>query len=194
MKTDNLPKKTNEKDEYSRSDALKVMALPPPEPLRSQALELKEALSQEDRKEIQRTCKCIIESLSIAYDVDMPGLKVLSVRPREVTDKWVFQTFGDYDFETALIRLWMRTAVQKKVTSYGTLLSTLCHEYCHHLDVVKFELPNTFHTRGFYERAGLLYHHAQGTPVRQIVWIPQSGGTFAVDWAKTMNSSPLVRA
>lgn len=193
MKTDNLPKKASEKEEYARSDAMKTMTLPPDEPLRSQALELKQALAQEDRREILRTCKCIVDSLTIAYRVAKPGLKVLSVRPREVTDQWVFQTFGDYDFESALIRLWMRTAVQKKVTSYGTLLSTLCHEFCHHLDVVKFDLPNTFHTRGFYERAGLLYHQAQGSPVRQIVWIPQSGGTFSVDWAKTMNSSALTR-
>jgi hypothetical protein len=26
----------------------------------------------------------------------------------------------------------MRTAVRQEVTSYGTFLSTLCHEFCHH--------------------------------------------------------------
>jgi hypothetical protein len=30
--------------------------------------------------------------------------------------------------ETMLIRLWMRTTVRKQVTSFGTFLSTLCHE------------------------------------------------------------------
>ena len=33
-----------------------------------------------------------------------------------------------------LIRVWMRTAVRKGVTSRGTFLTTLCHEFCHHLD------------------------------------------------------------
>jgi hypothetical protein len=42
--------------------------------------------------------------------------------------------FGDYDPETSVIRVWMRTAVRKEVTSFGTFLSTLCHEFCHHLD------------------------------------------------------------
>lgn len=36
--------------------------------------------------------------------------------------------------DTMLIRVWMRTAVRKDVTSFGTFLSTLCHEFCHHLD------------------------------------------------------------
>ncbi|HMY02596.1 MAG TPA: hypothetical protein PKA48_04550, partial [Candidatus Obscuribacter sp.] len=91
-----------------------------------------------------------------------------------------------YDFETTLIRLWMRTARLKKVTAYGTFLSTLCHELCHHLDVVHLELPHTYHTRGFYERAALLYHHARNTPVRKIVWTELDDGTFEVNWAETM--------
>ncbi len=32
----------------------------------------------------------------------------------------------------------MRTAVRKHITSPGTFLSTLCHEFCHHLDYEKF--------------------------------------------------------
>lgn len=188
MKTDTIPKKLSEKDEYSQSDAIRTILLPPEEPVRSQAVMLKEALALDDRSKVLKACKGIVDSLSSAYSVKTPPLKVLSVRPKEVTDNWVFETFGDYDFETSLIRLWMRTAVQKKTTSYGTLLSTLCHEFCHHLDVVAFHLPNTFHTRGFYERAGLLYHHVQNSPVRRIFWVQQAGGTFAVDWARTMRA------
>ncbi len=45
-----------------------------------------------------------------------------------------------------LIRLWMRTAVRKEVTSFGTFLNTLCHEFCHHLDFHRFGFP----TRGIH--------------------------------------------
>jgi hypothetical protein len=83
----------------------------------------------------------------------------------------------------------MRTAVREKATSFGTLLSTLCHEICHHLDVVLMNLPNTFHTRGFYERAGLLYHHIKGTPMRPLVWDKQKNGTFRINWPATMRGS-----
>ena len=43
----------------------------------------------------------------------------------------------------------MRTAVRKEVTSFGTFVSTLCHEFCHHLDFQKFGFPDSWHTRGF---------------------------------------------
>jgi hypothetical protein len=44
------------------------------------------------------------------------------------------ELFGDYDPEISMIRVWMWTAVRKEVTSLGTFLRTLCHEFCHHLD------------------------------------------------------------
>jgi hypothetical protein len=61
-----------------------------------------------------------------------------------------------------LIRLWMRTAVRKEITFFGTFLSTLCHEFCHHLDFQRLRFPDSWHTRGFYERTATLYHHARG--------------------------------
>src|SRR5260370_31381641 len=68
------------------------------------------------------------------------------------------------------IRVWMRTAVKKDITSFGTFLSTLCHEYCHHLDFEHFKFPDSWHTRGFYERAAALYHYARGTPPKRLHW------------------------
>jgi len=59
------------------------------------------------------------------------------------------ELFGDYNPETMLIRVWMRTAVRKQVTSFGTFLSTLCHELCHHLDYQRFGFRDSWHTRGF---------------------------------------------
>jgi hypothetical protein len=41
------------------------------------------------------------------------------------------ELFGNYDLETNLIRIWMRTAIRKQVTSFSTLLSTLWYEFCH---------------------------------------------------------------
>jgi hypothetical protein len=113
----------------------------------------------------------------------------LGVRPHKVdknTGSCVYEKFGDYTFATTRIRLWMRTAIQERVTSYGCLLSTLTHELCHHLDCVRLGFPNTPHTRGFYERAALLYHEAKGTPLRPLVWKKMSNGTYRIDWGSTM--------
>lgn len=193
MHTDKVPKKEETKQEYFRSDAMRVIDLPPMEPAHEHALLLKQGLANDSVKEVQAAGVAILAALAKAYNVKPPILKVLASRPRKVTENWVYETFGDYDPETTKIRLWMRTAVQKKATSYGTLLATLVHEFCHHLDMVSLEFPNTFHTRGFYERTALIYHHIQGTPVRRIVWSRQSDGTFMVDWPATMRGQAARR-
>jgi hypothetical protein len=171
---------------------MRSVTLPPAEPARSQALKIKAALANDNQKELQAACKELLDTLAEAYKVKSPTIKILASRPLKTTDNWVEETFGDYDPEKAHIRLWMRTAVQKKATSYGTFLATLCHEFCHHLDMVSLGLPETFHTRGFYERTALLYHHIQNTPVRRIVWQAFNDGTYRVDWAATMRAPAVV--
>jgi predicted metalloprotease with PDZ domain len=84
-----------------------------------------------------------------------------------------------------LIRVWMRTAVRKQVTSFGTFLSTLCHEFCHHLDSKRLGFPDSPHTRGFFERAAALYHHARGTPVKRLFWAPMAGHRWRINWQRT---------
>jgi hypothetical protein len=88
-----------------------------------------------------------------------------------------------------LIRVWMRTAVRKEVTSFGTFLSTLCHEFCHHLDFKKFGFVDSWDTLGFYERAGVLYHYARGTPLKRLFWVPLAGGRWRIDWQRTNRSA-----
>ncbi len=99
--------------------------------------------------------------------------------------RWTTELFGDYNPTTKLIRLWMRTAVRKEITSFGTFLSTLCHKFCHHLDYEHFGFADSWHTRGFYERAAILYHHARGTPPKRLFWVPIGGGRWRIDWPKT---------
>jgi hypothetical protein len=60
-----------------------------------------------------------------------------------------------------LMSVWMRTAVHKQVTSFGTFLSTLCHEFCHHLVYERFRFQDSWHTRGFYERTAALTTHEE---------------------------------
>ena len=95
------------------------------------------------------------------------------------------ELFGDYDPKTMLIRAWMKTAVRKQVTSFGTFLSTLCHEFCHHLDYQCFGYRDTWHTRGFYERTAALYHNARGTPAKQLFWIKMPNGPWRIDRQRT---------
>ena len=117
--------------------------------------------------------------------MENPTLRVLSARPIRVREGgWASELFGDYYPETKVIRVWMRTAVRKQVTSFGTFFSTLCHEFCHHLDRHHHGFPGTPHTRGFYERAGALYHHALETPRKALFWMKRSDGRQEIDWRR----------
>lgn len=139
------------------------------------------------QRDVERACTAMVGHMAEAFGVKTPTVAVLGVRPHRTNGHvCVYEKFGDYDLQTAHIRLWMRTAMRHKVTSYGTLLSTLCHEVCHHLDVVSFGFADTPHTRGFYERAAALYHHTRGTPARRLVWVPMARGLYRIDWGKTM--------
>jgi hypothetical protein len=82
----------------------------------------------------------------------------------------------------------MRTAIRKQVTSFGTFLNTLCHEFCHHLDCQQL-FRDSWHTRGFYERTALLYHHARGTPMKPLFWVKISGERWRIDWPRTNRGS-----
>ena len=191
MITDKPPRKAAFKEEYMRSAAMGTIKLPPEARLRQCARQLEEAMLQEDRRKIELACNALAAVVSASFKTKAPTVRVLGVRPLEEDGDLVDETFGDYNFKTAEIRLWMRTAVLEKITSFGSLLSTLCHELCHHLDVVELGLPHTYHTTGFYERAGVLYHHVRGTPVRPLIWDKQVDGTFKINWPQTMRGAKL---
>ena len=186
MNTDSVPRAKALKEEYLRSDTMRTIELPSPEPVRTQARQLEIALAEENRRQVQQSANAIAKIFAATIQIPVSPIKVLGVRPREVTETSVSETYGDYDTGEMRIRLWMRTAVLQKPSAFGTLLSTLCHELCHHLDCVHLDLPNTYHTRGFYERAGLLYHHIRNTPVRPLVWTKQAGGRYSINWPATM--------
>jgi hypothetical protein len=135
---------------------------------------------------VRQACEEFLSLASSFYKVRQPGIRVLAARPLRVREGGSsIELFGDYSPETMLIRLWMRTAIRKQVTSFGTFLSTLCHEFCHHLDCQRFGFPESSHTRGFYERTAALYHHARGTPMKRLFWVRMPGERWRIDWPRT---------
>ena len=97
---------------------------------------------------------------------------------------WASELFGDYAPQTMQMRIWTRTAVRKQMTSFGTFFSTLCHEFCHHLDCRKLGFKSSPHTRGFYERTAALYHHSRGTPRKPLVWVRAPRERWRIDWSQ----------
>ena len=187
MVTDPLPRTAGGRRQYEASDARPSLDLPPAEPLQAATRALGEALAAEDRAAVKRAGQAILGTLAGFYGTSVPKLKVLGMRPLKVWEgALAYELFGDYTPSTEVIRVWMRTAVLGKVTSHRGLLNTLLHEYCHHLDVHRLELPDTPHTRGFFARVDDLYHLALATlPAqrRPLVWI-RRGGVWQIDWRR----------
>ena len=186
MLTDRKPRKRALLADFINSDEGRALGLPPDDRLQMLSVSLEAALKTGAIPPVRLLCEKFLTIAADFYKVERTPIRVLAARPvRSREGGWGYELFGDYDPETALIRVWMRTAVLKKVTSYGTFLSTLCHEFCHHLDYKLFGYRDTWHTRGFYERAAALYHHARGTPAKRLVWIETSGGRWRIDWQRT---------
>ena len=186
MFTDRVPKQVGLLGDYRNSDRLRRLDLPADDRFPVAAQAIQEALDMEQAAAVRKACAAFLAAASDFYSISKPRIRVLAARPLKVReDGGATELFGDYHFETKLIRVWMRTAVQKRVTSFGTFLSTLCHEFCHHLDRERFGFRDTPHTRGFYERTAALYHHARSTPLKPLFWIRVAKGRWRIDWQRT---------
>lgn len=184
MLTDAPPRKKN-RQFFLESDRLRSIVLPADGRLHRIAQAIESAMELGSMGDVRRHSAEFVATVSDFYRVPKGDVQILAARPLRTRRGWRTELFGDYHPTTMLIRVWMRTAVKKKITSFGTFLNTLCHEFCHHLDFHQFKFRDSWHTRGFYERAAILYHHARGTPVKQLVWMPAAGQRWRIDWGRT---------
>ena len=170
---------------FLESERINTLNLPQNGRLPDIAKSIESAMQAGKVADVRRTCAEFLAEAAEFYGTPRCGIRVLPARPLRVREYWTTELFGDYHPETLLIRLWMRTAIRKEITSFGTFLSTLCHEFCHHLDFQLFKFADSWHTRGFYERTAALYHHARGTPYKPLFWAPVPGGRWRIDWQRT---------
>jgi hypothetical protein len=186
--TDPVPRAGRHRGEYDKSDALVRMPLPPAESVRALAARLADSMAAGELPPVRHAAAELLALLSAFYDVPVPPVRVLGVRPHRLTDGvCTYQLFGDYTPATQRIRVWMRTAIRAKVSSPKALLNTLLHEFCHHLDSARLGCPQSFHTRGFFARIDHLYHLALATPAdarRPLHWVKR-GSVWAIDWQRS---------
>ena len=136
-----------------RSDAIRTLPLPEAAlpRLRVMASVIEGPLAADDRCTLERVAARFTLALLAAFGVEPVGLRVHAHRPRAAGS----ELHGLYVREPgtrSLIHVWMRTAVRGRPVRYRTFLRTLLHEICHHLDYTLLALPDSFHTRGFYQR------------------------------------------
>jgi hypothetical protein len=146
MLTDRAPRRPVLRAAFSESDGTKLLNLPGDDGLKSVAEEIESSLEAETRAALRQACARFLNILGDFYGVEAPVIRILAARPiRTHEGGWATELFGDYDPKTKLIRVWMRTGVRKQVTSFGTFLSTLCHEFSDYLDYQRFKYGDSWH-------------------------------------------------
>src|SRR5579864_7546361 len=122
MLTDAPPRKKREL--FVASDRMNRLALPPDGQLVKLAESIEAAMGSGETAEVGRTCAAFLAGASEFYKVPNCTVRVLAARPLRVREYSTMELFGDYHPSSLVIRVWMRTAIRKDVTSFGTFLST----------------------------------------------------------------------
>jgi hypothetical protein len=148
---------------YRKSDRILRVELPDAAALEPLARAIDTALATEDRREVERTCRALVDALTRALATPPVDVRVMERRPSDNAG----ELQGLYEPDevtggTARITVWMRTARKEQVVKFRTFLRTLLHEVCHHLDYEHYGLAETFHTEGFYARESSLMRDLLG--------------------------------
>lgn len=189
MFTDAAPDDPDERAHFLASDRLLAFEPPPPaDALQQATAAFCEAVAAGEEAAVQRAAAGVLAPLVAHFRVPPAPVRVLGVQPHQTREGvTTYKLYGDYTFETRRIRVWLRTAIRERVSTPRSLLSTLLHEFCHHVDCACLGWPETPHTRGFYHRVDQLYHLALATPEgarRPLRWA-KAGGVWRVDWARS---------
>lgn len=148
---------TKDKKTYDESDQISFLKIPQVEKFRPYLAYLAQSLDKENKSSIEDASAKVALGLCRIFNVSGVQMKVLSARPNDHTGELHGLYQREIQSKKSTITLWMRTAKRKQVVSFKTYLRTLVHEVLHHLDFTYFNLGESFHTQGFYQRENSLY-------------------------------------
>ena len=143
--------------EYERSNAIAEVPLPAHEAFPKVISALSDALGAEDDEEVQRVSNVLVRGICRSLKTTRAVVRVASGRPHNDRGELHGLYEPSEEGDVAHITVWMRTAVRGDVVAPRTFLRTLLHEVGHHLDMELFDLPESYHSRGFYRRESHLY-------------------------------------
>jgi hypothetical protein len=111
---------------FQASDRMKTLDVPADDHLPRIAESIESAMKDQNTPRVRRACVEFLTTSAQFFKVSECSVRVLAARPLRVREQWTTELFGDYAPDSTSIRVWLRTAVRKEVTSFGTFLSTLC--------------------------------------------------------------------
>ncbi len=151
-----------QKQIYRQSDQLLQVPLSDTRKFHPLVTDLAHSLTGNDRVRVEQICSQLLAGINQQLGAPPVSVKVLARRP---SDDWG-ELHGLYEpaegKRRARITVWMRTAKRKQVVAFKTFLRTVLHELCHHLDYEYFQLDDSFHTEGFYQRESHMFYLLTG--------------------------------
>jgi putative component of toxin-antitoxin plasmid stabilization module len=149
---------------YLRSDEIRSVKVPDIVALEPFVEDLRVALEAGKRVRATKAANTLV--LALCKQLGAPKVRV---RIHETRPSWDGgELHGLYTFaepgEVPEIEVWMRTVAKGQVVKFRTFLRTLLHEVCHHLDATILEMPESFHTHGFFARESSFVKQLVGEP------------------------------
>ena len=151
---------------YDRSAAISSVPLMPTPQLFSATQTLETALAAEEEQRVHMLAQTVVNHICACLSVRSIRVQIQGVRPSnrrgELHGLYTQYAGGS---ESDSIQVWMRTAKRGQVVAFRTFLRTLLHEVCHHLDYVYFNLRESYHTEGFFQRESSLFYAVTKQPI-----------------------------
>ena len=148
---------------YDRSDRILRIEWPDVKALEPLARAIQPPLEAERRAQVEKACQDLVNAMNTQLATPPVAMRVLERRPsNEMGELQGLYEPDEVTGGAARITVWMRTAAREQVVKFRTFLRTVVHEVCHHLDYEHYQLPETFHTQGFYTRESMLMKELLG--------------------------------
>lgn len=153
-----------ERREYQRSEQLAKIDLAP-NPVFGRIVDaVDRSLGADDRDATERAAQALVDRVSRGLSIPTATIRVQGRRPPDGEGELHGLYKPAEGPERDQITVWMRTAKRGDVVATKTFLRTLLHEVVHHIDMRLLDLPNSYHSKGFYQRESSLFRViARGT-------------------------------
>lgn len=153
-----------ERREYQRSEHLSKIDLAPDPSFAKIVDAVDRSLGADDRDATERAAQALVDRVSRGLSIPTATTRVLGRRPPDDGGELHGLYKPAEGAERDQITVWMRTAKRGDVVATKTFLRTLLHEMVHHVDIRLLNLPNSYHSKGFYQRESSLFRViARGT-------------------------------
>jgi hypothetical protein len=151
---------------YRKSDAIGSILVKNPGSIHPVTVKLRKSLEEDSRRDVAKhaseICRLVCEGLGI----ESLGVRIRSRRPSGSAEE-LQGLYERTEGGACMLTVWMKTAARGQVVAFKSLIRTVIHELCHHIDYTYFKFDDSLHTEGFFKRESSLYRQIVPVELRK---------------------------